>query len=108
VQKIIGVTELQRRFKAVFDEVVKERRPYVLLRGSRPEAALIPYDDFLKLEALVEAEQRRAAVRAEFDDWRARQAELSQELGGAEAEIEAEIEATVEAVRAQRWARQRG
>ena len=47
MQRIIGVTELQRRFRAVFDEVAKKRVPYVLTRGSRPEAALIPYEEFV-------------------------------------------------------------
>ena len=49
MQKIIGVTEMQRNFRAIFDEVAKEHTPYVLTRGSRPEAALIPYETFLHL-----------------------------------------------------------
>jgi hypothetical protein len=40
MQKIIGVTELQRRFRAFFEDVVKKRTPHVLTRGSRLEAAL--------------------------------------------------------------------
>ena len=47
MQRIIGVTELQRRFRSVFDEVAKNHVPYVLTRGSRPEAVLIPYQEFL-------------------------------------------------------------
>lgn len=48
MNKIIGVTELQRNFRAVFDEVVRRKIPYVLTRGSRPEAVIIPYDDWLR------------------------------------------------------------
>ncbi len=48
MNKIIGVSELQRKFRLVFDEVVKRHTPYILTRGSRPEAVLIPYDQFLK------------------------------------------------------------
>ena len=48
MQKIIGVTELQRSFRAVFDEVARDHMPYVLTRGSRPEAAIIPYDEFIR------------------------------------------------------------
>lgn len=62
MQKIIGVTELQRRFRAVLDEVTKKHVPYVLTRGSRPEAALIPYEDFLQLQEWQEKE-----VLARFD-----------------------------------------
>lgn len=62
MQKIIGVTELQRRFKAVFDEVVRKRVPYVLTRGSRPEAVLISYEDYLRFQ-----EDREEEVLARFD-----------------------------------------
>ena len=55
-QKIIGVTELQRRFKTVFDEVREARVPYILTRGSRPEAVLLPYEEYLRLERLDEKE----------------------------------------------------
>lgn len=48
MNKIIGVTDFQRRFKKTFDEVAEDRIPYVLTRGSRPEAALVPYDMFVK------------------------------------------------------------
>lgn len=34
MQKIIGVTELQCRFRAIFDEVVHRGIPVVLTRGS--------------------------------------------------------------------------
>ncbi len=55
-QKIIGVTDLQRRFKAIVDEVREDRIPYVLTRGSRPEAVLLPYDEYVRLEQLDEKE----------------------------------------------------
>ena len=70
MQRIIGVTELQRRFRAVFDEVAKERVSYVLMRGSRPEAALIPYEEFLRFQAL-----REQDLLARFDQLVARMAE---------------------------------
>ncbi len=35
MHRIIGVTDLQRRFRTVLDEVVADRVPYVLTRGSR-------------------------------------------------------------------------
>ncbi len=62
MQKIIGVTELQRRFRVVFDEVVTQRVPYVLTRGSRPEAVLLPYAEYLGLQ-----ESRDREVRERLD-----------------------------------------
>jgi prevent-host-death family protein len=72
MQRIIGVTELQRRFRSVFDQVVKQNTPYVLTRGSRPEAALISYEEFLRYQAL-----REQDVLARFDRLVARMAEQS-------------------------------
>jgi prevent-host-death family protein len=69
MQKIIGVTELQRRFRLVFDEVAKKNVPYVLTRGSRPEAALISYEEFVRFQALQEQD-----VLARFDRLMARMA----------------------------------
>ena len=77
MQHIIGVTELQRKFRLFFDEVVRERTPLVLTRGSRPEAVLISYDDYLRFQQMQESEvlaqfervwNRLAKVNAEFDE----------------------------------------
>jgi prevent-host-death family protein len=89
MQKIIGVTELQRRFKAVFDEVVKQRTPYVLARGSRPEAALIPYDNFLRYQELEEKDREFQARWIELRERLAEQKDLTDE------QIEAEVAAAV-------------
>ena len=62
MQKIIGVTDLQRNFRSVFDEVTKVHMPYVLTRGSRPEAAIVPYEEFTRFLAWKEQE-----IVAEFD-----------------------------------------
>ena len=86
MQKIIGVTELQRRFRAVFDEVAKKRVPYVLTRGSRPEAVLIPYEDFVRFQQVEESE-----VLERFDKVRARLANLN--AGVSEAEVAADVAA---------------
>ena len=70
MQKVIGVTELQRHFRSVFDEVAKRNIPYVLTRGSRPEAALISYEEYLRLQELQERD-----VLARFDRLVARMTE---------------------------------
>jgi len=86
MQKIIGVTELQRRFRAIFDEVVKTHTPYVLTRGSRPEAVLIPYDEFLQFQALQEQ-----TVLSRFDQLMGRMAR--QNAAVSEAEVAADVSA---------------
>ena len=77
MQKIIGVTELQRRFRPFFEDVVRKRMPLILTRGSRPEAVLIPYDDYLRYQQMQEGEvlarfdqvwNRLAEVNARFSD----------------------------------------
>ena len=88
MQKIIGVTELQRRFRSVFDEVTRKHIPYVLTRGSRPEAALISYEEFLRYQAL-----REQDVLARFDRLVARMAEQNAAVG--EEEVAADVTAAL-------------
>jgi len=87
MQQIVGVTELQRRFRSFFDEVVRKRTPIVLTRGSRPEAALIPYEDYQRFQQMQESE-----VLARFDQVWARLDELNAEYSNDE--IDADIKAT--------------
>jgi len=88
MNKIIGVTELQRNFRAVFDEVVRRKIPYILTRGSRPEVVMIPYEQYLKF---VQADE--AGVLARFDKLLERMAVVNARY--AEGEVEADlVEAT--------------
>jgi prevent-host-death family protein len=48
MNKVVEVTELRRRFKAIFDEVVNDGTPYIITRGSQPKAAFLPYDEFIR------------------------------------------------------------
>lgn len=91
MHRIIGVTELQRRFRVIFDEVSHRHVPYVLTRGSRPEAALIPYEDFLRFQEMQEKE-----VLVRFDRLLARMAEQNA------VHDEDEVAADVAAARAER------
>jgi prevent-host-death family protein len=85
MQKIVGVTELQRKFKTFFEDVSRRRIPLILTRGSRPEAVLIPYEDYQRFQEMQESE-----VLARFDEvWR-RLAEVNSEYSVDE--IAADIE----------------
>ena len=77
MHKIVGVTELQRNFKRVFDEVTKGKSAHILTRKSRPEAVLLPYEEYLRLARLSESEvaarfnqilARMRAVNARYSD----------------------------------------
>ena len=77
MQQIIGVTELQRKFRSFFESVVSKHTPLVLTRGSRPEAVLISYEDYLRFQQMQENEvlahfdqvwKRLAEVNARFSD----------------------------------------
>jgi len=92
MNRIIGVTELQRRFRSVFDDVVKNRTPYILTRGSRPEAALIPYEDYVRIQSMSE------------DDVLERFNLLMEKMhlvnaGRSEEEVQADVEAAIREVR---------
>jgi prevent-host-death family protein len=85
MQKIVGVTELQRRFRPFFEEVVRKHIPLVLTRGSRPEAVLISYEDYLRFQQMQESE-----VLARFDQVWARLAQVNAAV--TEDELKADIE----------------
>jgi len=85
MQKIIGVTELQRQFRTFFEDVVRKRTPLVLTRGSRPEAVIIPYDEYLRFQQMQETE-----VLARFDQVWTRLAQLNASYS--DEEIAADIE----------------
>lgn len=86
MQKIIGVTELQRKFRQFFEDVVRKGTLLVLTRGSRPEAVLIPYQDYLRFQQMQESE-----VLARFDKVWNRLAEVNAAFG--EDELAADIQA---------------
>lgn len=54
--KTIAVADLEPRIRAVFDEVVHDRMPYVLAADGQPQAALIPYKDFVRFQAMREGD----------------------------------------------------
>jgi prevent-host-death family protein len=81
MDKIIGVTEFQRKFRTVFDEVAKERTAYILTRGSRPEVVMIPYERYQKFVEVDEAE-----VLVRFDKLRKRMAEVNARFSDEEVE----------------------
>ena len=93
MHRIIGVTDLQRRFRSVLNEVVGDHVPYVLTRGSRPEAAIIPYEEFAQFLAWKEQD-----VLYEFDRVMTRLAE--QNAVYSDDEVAADVEATIAEVRA--------
>jgi prevent-host-death family protein len=86
MQKIIGVTELQRKFRSFFEDVVRKRISIVLTRGSRPEAVLLPYEDYQRFQQMQESE-----VLARFDQVWNRLAQLNASFS--DEEIASDIEA---------------
>ena len=99
MNQIIGVTELQRRFRAVFDDVTKNGIPYILMRGSKPQAVLIPYEEYVKFQkfTMEEANQK-------FDAMMKRMQELNGHFS--DEEVEQDVEQAIQEVRAERRAKQ--
>lgn len=95
MNKVIGVTDLQHNFRAVFDEVAHKGVPYILTRGSRPEVVMVPYDDYLRY-----IELREAGILARFDQARERLAAANAAFS--DEEIEADLKAATHTVRSRR------
>jgi len=84
--KTVTVTELGDRFRTVFDEVTGDHVPYIVTRGQKPEAVLVPYDEFQRLLKRSDDE-----VLRRFDEVRAR---IRQRTAGfSEEEIAADVAA---------------
>jgi len=92
MDKIIGVSELQRKFRSVFDEVVRQHIPYILTRGSRPEAVLLPYDQYVRL---MRVDETRVLKR--FDALLDRMARVNARYS--EDEVEADLREATKLVR---------
>ncbi len=95
MDKIIGVTDLQHNFRAVFDKVAREGIPYILTRGSRPEVVMIPYDDYLRY-----IELREAGILARFDQARERLAMAN--AAYSDEEVETDLQDATRSVRSHR------
>lgn len=65
--KTVAVAELGERFLAVLDEVAADHVPYVVTREQRPEAVVVPYEEFQRYLRHSESE-----IVRRFDDARAR------------------------------------
>jgi len=84
MQKTIGVTELQRRFRLVFDDVGRRHVSYVLTRGGRPVAVLISYEEY------VQSRELQKTVLARFDRLLERMA--AQDAAFGEEEVASDIQ----------------
>jgi hypothetical protein len=91
-----------RTLSVVLDEVLRERVVYVVEGEDAPKAAVIPYEDLLRLQRLKEQEQQSLE---RWDQLRAKQAELSEDWS--EEEVDREVAAAIAEVRAERRAKSR-
>lgn len=90
MQKTVTVAELGERFRSVFNEVTENHTPYVVTRGQKPEAVLVPYEEFLRL--LRHSDDQ---ILRRFDEVRARIRERTASLS------DEEVAADVAAARAE-------
>jgi len=95
MNKIIGVTDLQRKFRKIFDEVAEDHVPYILTRGSRPEAVLIPYEQYMKYIQIDES-----GVLRRFNELLTKMAEVNAEYSAEE--VEKDIQSARKTVRSRR------
>lgn len=76
MHRIIGVSELRRGLHKILDEVVRKRTPVILAQGKHPQAALIPYEDYLDYQEL-----RESVNILRFHETRTRLAQITPTFG---------------------------
>lgn len=59
IQQFVSVTEARARLKELIDNVVAGKSRVVLLRDSKPEVALVRYDDMVEQEEVSEKEWQK-------------------------------------------------
>lgn len=91
MQKKVAVAELGERFRAVFDEVTEDHVEYVVTRGQKPEAILVPYEGFQRLlkhsdeEVLRRFDEVRARIRERTAGFS--EEEIADDVAAARAEL---------------------
>lgn len=101
VQKTIAIEDLERQYRTVLEEVIRQGVAYLVTKDDQPGAALIPYPELVRL-------QKRAQLGTSFwEQWE----RSTERLAAANAhftddEVEADVTAAVEEVRAEIWARE--
>jgi prevent-host-death family protein len=76
MSKSIGISELPRGVRGVVDEVAHQKTSILLTRNQRPEAAIIPYEDYLHFQAMRESESLM-----HFHELRSLHARMGNQLG---------------------------
>jgi prevent-host-death family protein len=59
IQQFVSVTEARARLKELIDSVVAGKSRVILVRDSKPEVALVRYDDMVRQEEISEQEWQK-------------------------------------------------
>lgn len=95
MDKMIGLTDLQHKLRAVFNDVTKHGTPYILTRGKEPEAVMIPYKMYTRFARVDET-----AILKRFDALLERMAVVNAKYS--DEEVEADLKEATKIVRARR------
>jgi len=50
MQQIVNITQVRNNLGSMVSSVVKDKKNVIIIRDSKPEAVLIPYQEFVKTE----------------------------------------------------------
>ncbi|MBC7334182.1 MAG: type II toxin-antitoxin system Phd/YefM family antitoxin [Actinobacteria bacterium] len=75
MEKIIGITETRNKIKDLINKVSEEKEVFIITRDSKPEAVVMPYEEYLKNKKDVEEakkikfENTLEKIRSNFSEW---------------------------------------
>ncbi len=69
-RRTVSANEARSKWRDIVDEVGAGHTNVVVERYGKPVAAVIPYDDFLALEELLEDQRLIREAEAELAEWR--------------------------------------
>lgn len=61
--KTTTAREIQRKYRKVFDEVKRTKKPIVVMRNNKPHVAIVDYSSLDELEAIADIFQSMQEIR---------------------------------------------
>ena len=82
MDNLVSVTDARNNFSALINEVIKERKRFVLLRKSQPQAVIIPYEGLVETDEDWQNEFKKliSETRPSFKRWLGKQGIKTKDL----------------------------
>lgn len=65
IDRIVSIEDIARNYRAIFDQVLREKKPLIVFKRSKPQVVLVDVDSFQKMqEKIRRQEEEKEALEA--------------------------------------------